>query len=79
SPLSRVGKVSTPTMLLTGEQDLRTPISESEQFYHALKLRGVDTLLVRVPGAPHALDLRPSQLAARNQAILAWFARYAGG
>jgi acylaminoacyl-peptidase len=79
SPLSRVGKVSTPTMLLTGEQDLRTPIAESEQFYHALKLRGVDTLLVRVPGAPHALDLRPSQLAARSQAILAWFARYPGG
>lgn len=79
SPLSRVGKVSTPTMLLTGEQDLRTPIAESEQLYHALKLRGVDTLLVRVPGAPHALDLRPSQLAARSQAILAWFARYPGG
>jgi acylaminoacyl-peptidase len=78
SPLSLVGKVSTPTMLVTGEQDLRTPIAESEQFYAALKLRGVDTLLVRVPGAPHALDQRPSQLIARIRYILAWFARYGG-
>jgi len=78
SPLSLVGKVTTPTMLVTGEQDLRTPIAESEQFYAALKLRGVDTLLVRVPGAPHALDRRPSQLIARNRYILAWFARYGG-
>jgi dipeptidyl aminopeptidase/acylaminoacyl peptidase len=78
SPLSLVGKVTTPTMLVTGEQDLRTPIAESEQFYAALKLRGVDTLLVRVPGAPHSLDLRPSQLIARNRYILAWFARYGG-
>ncbi len=77
SPLSRVGQVTTPTMVVTGELDYRTPIAESEQFYQALKLRGVDTLLVRVPGAPHALDLRPSQVIARNRYILAWFAKHA--
>ncbi len=76
SPLSRVGNVTTPTMVVTGEQDYRTPISESEQFYQALRLRGIDTLLVRVPGAPHALDQRPSQLNARIAYILAWFARH---
>jgi acylaminoacyl-peptidase len=76
SPLSRVGNVKTPTMVVTGEQDYRTPISESEQFYQALRIRGVDTMLLRVPGAPHALDRRPSQLAARIAYILAWFARH---
>ncbi|MGH8131606.1 MAG: prolyl oligopeptidase family serine peptidase [Steroidobacteraceae bacterium] len=76
SPLSRVGNVTTPTMVVTGEQDFRTPIAESEQFYQALRLRGVDTLLVRVPGAPHALDQRPSQLIARIAYILAWFAKH---
>jgi dipeptidyl aminopeptidase/acylaminoacyl peptidase len=76
SPLSRVGNVKTPTMIVTGEQDFRTPISESEQFYQALRIRGVDTLLVRVPGAPHALDQRPSQLNARIAYILAWFAKH---
>ncbi len=76
SPLSRVGNVTTPTMVVTGEQDFRTPIAESEQFYQALRLRGVDTLLVRIPGAPHALDQRPSQLIARVAYILAWFAKH---
>jgi acylaminoacyl-peptidase len=76
SPLSRVGNVKTPTMVVTGEQDYRTPISESEQYYQALRIRGVDTLLVRVPGASHSLDARPSLLNARIAYILAWFAKH---
>jgi len=79
SPLSLVGNVSTPTMVVTGEHDYRTPISESEQLYQALRIRGIDTLLVRVPDAPHSLDQRPSQLAARIAYILAWFARHDPG
>jgi acylaminoacyl-peptidase len=76
SPLSLVGNVDTPTMVLTGEQDWRTPMSESEQYYQALKLRGVDTLLVRVPGASHSIAARPTQLMAKVANILAWFERY---
>ena len=76
SPLSLVGNVTTPTMVVNGEQDYRTPISEAEQFYQALRLRGVDTLLVRVPGASHSLDARPSLLTARVAYILAWFSKY---
>jgi acylaminoacyl-peptidase len=76
SPLSLVGNVKTPTMLLTGEADYRTPISESEQLYEALKLRKVDTALVRVPEASHALIGRPSQLIAKVAHILAWFEKY---
>ena len=76
SPLHRVGNVTTPTMLLTGEVDYRTPMSESEQFYQALKLRKVDTALVRIPGASHGIARRPSQLIAKVAHILAWFERY---
>jgi dipeptidyl aminopeptidase/acylaminoacyl peptidase len=76
SPLSLVGHVKTPTMLLTGEEDYRTPISESEQFYEALKLRKIDTALVRVPDASHALIVRPSQLIAKVAHILGWFDKY---
>ncbi|MEO1251962.1 MAG: S9 family peptidase [Pseudomonadota bacterium] len=76
SPLSLVGNVSTPTMLLTGEADYRTPISESEQYYQALQLRDIDTALVRIPDAPHFIAGRPSQLIAKVDNILAWFARY---
>ena len=63
-------------MVLVGGDDLRTPVSESEQYYSALRLAGVPTALVKGPAAPHALDGRPSQAAARVSAILAWFDRY---
>ena len=79
SPLSLVGNVTTPTLVMGGTEDHRTPPSEAEQFYGALQLRGVPTALVRVPGASHhGLALRPSQEAAEVSAILAWFERYKG-
>ena len=77
SPLTFVGQVDTPTMLLTGEADHRTPISEAEQFYQALKLRNVDTALVRIPEASHGIAIRPSHLVSKVQHVLSWFARYA--
>ena len=77
SPLSLVGNVTTPTLVMVGEEDHRTPPSEAEQFFQALKLRSVPTVLVRVPGASHeGLADRPSQEAAEAAAILAWFGRY---
>lgn len=77
SPLSLVGNVKTPTAIMVGEDDHRTPPAESEQYYAALQLRSVPTVLIRVPGASHGgLAERPSQLVAENAAILAWFARY---
>jgi dipeptidyl aminopeptidase/acylaminoacyl peptidase len=77
SPLSLVGNVKTPTIVVVGSEDYRTPDSEAEQFYEALQLRGVPTKLVKVPGASHGgLADRPSQSAAKASAILAWFDRY---
>jgi dipeptidyl aminopeptidase/acylaminoacyl peptidase len=76
SPLSLVGNVTTPTALLTGEQDHRTPITESEQYYQALKLRKIDSALIRVPEASHGIAARPSHLIAKVDNILAWFERY---
>ena len=58
---------------MTGEADFRTPSSEAEQFYQALKLRKVDTALVRVPNASHDISARPSLLNAQVAYILAWF------
>ncbi len=80
SPLSLVGAVKTPTLVLVGEDDHRTPPGEAEQLYSALQLRGVPTGLVYVPGASHeGLAARPSQSAAKTAAILAWFDRYRTG
>jgi dipeptidyl aminopeptidase/acylaminoacyl peptidase len=72
-----VGYVTTPTLVVVGGEDYRTPVSDSEQYYEALQLRGVPTALVKVPGASHGgLAARPSQSAAKASAILAWFDRY---
>ena len=79
SPISLVGNVTTPTLLMTGDADLRTPLSEAEQFFHALKLRRIDTGLVRIPGASHNIVARPSQLIAKVAHVLAWFEKYRRG
>jgi dipeptidyl aminopeptidase/acylaminoacyl peptidase len=77
SPLSLVGSVKTPTLVVVGDQDFRTPLSDSEQYYTALQLAGVPTGLVKVPGASHGgFTARPSQSAAKASAILAWFEKY---
>ena len=76
SPLSLMGNVTTPTMLITGEDDRRTPISETEQFYQALKLRGVDSAMIRLPDTSHGIASRPSRLITKVDHILAWFERY---
>ena len=78
SPLSLVGNVETPTLVVVGGEDYRTPVSEAQQYYSALKLVGVPTAFIRVPGASHAITARPSQSAAKASAILAWFERYSG-
>ena len=78
SPLAYVGNVTTPSMVLTGEEDVRTPMSESEQYYQALRLAGVPSALVRVPGASHGIAARPSGLMRKVGYVLAWFERYGG-
>ncbi|MEO1647961.1 MAG: S9 family peptidase, partial [Pseudomonadota bacterium] len=76
SPISLVGNVTTPTMLITGELDYRTPISETEQFYQALQLRGVPSVMVRMPDSNHGIAARPSRLNAKTDYTLAWFEKY---
>ncbi len=78
SPVSLVGNIQTPTMVMVGTDDLRTPLSEAKQLYHALKLRKIDTMLIEMPGASHFIARRPSQLVSKVAHILAWFER-AGG
>ena len=76
SPISLVGDVETPTMVMVGLDDLRTPPSEAKQLYHALKLRKVETVYVEIPGASHNIARRPSQLITKIDHILYWFDKY---
>ncbi|GAB5414885.1 MAG: S9 family peptidase [Congregibacter sp.] len=77
SPISLVENVNTPTLVMVGLSDLRTPPSQAKQLYHALKYRRVDTALVELPGASHFIAKTPSQMIDKISAILAWFERYA--
>ncbi len=76
SPISLVGNVKTPTMLLTGESDYRTPIAETEQYYAALQINGVESMMVRIPGAGHGIANKPSNLIAKVTYVLGWFDKY---
>lgn len=76
SPYSLVGNVTTPTMVMVGEEDYRTPRSESEQYFQALKLARVPAALVTIPGAPHYMGHRPSNMIAKIVHIIGWFDRY---
>ena len=76
SPVSLVGNIQTPTLVMVGSADLRTPLSEAKQLYHALRLQQVATALVEIPGAPHAIARRPSQLITKVDHILAWFEKF---
>ncbi len=71
-----IAKVKTPSLVMTGEEDWRTPISEAEQFYEALKLLKVETVLVRVPGEPHGIRQRPSHHVTKILYIVGWFEKH---
>jgi len=76
SPLTYVGNVTTPTMLMTGVNDLRTPMPQTEQFYSALKLLKVPTAMVRFNNEWHGTSRTPSNFL-RTQAYLKyWFEKY---
>lgn len=75
SPLHYVKNVTTPTMVMTGEADLRTPMTQSEEYYRALKMLKIDTLLVRMPDEFHGWR-RPSHRLLQQLYLMAWFDRY---
>jgi dipeptidyl aminopeptidase/acylaminoacyl peptidase len=76
SPISYVGNVTTPTMLMTGVMDLRTPISQSEQFYQALKAQRKPTAMVRFEGEWHGTSSKPSNFLRTQLYLRKWFERW---
>jgi len=78
SVISLVKNVKTPTLLMTGESDYRTPISQAEEYYEALKLQKIESVLMRVPDEPHGIAVRPSHHIAKLLSVLAWFDKHRG-
>lgn len=75
SPLFLAGRITTPTMLVTGEADFRTPIAQTEMMFGALAQEGVETVMVRLPEANHGMG-RPSQWLQSILAPIDWFNRH---
>jgi len=78
SPIMYVGNVKTPTMLMTGELDRRTPMPQTEEYYEALRLRGVPTAMVRFNNEWHGTSSTPSNFLRTQAYLRAWFDRYGG-
>jgi dipeptidyl aminopeptidase/acylaminoacyl peptidase len=76
SPLMYVGNVTTPTMVMTGERDMRTPISQSEEYYMALQMRGVPTAMIRLTDGWHSRGSPPSNFMRVQLYLRNWFERY---
>jgi len=76
SPIYYAKNFKTPTMVITGEADLRTPIAESEELYFALKAQKVPAVLVRVPDEFHGIRGRNSHYIEKIEHIMAWMDRY---
>ena len=76
SPLMHVGKVTTPTLLMTGSLDLRTPMAQTEEYYAALKVRGVPATLLQFNGEYHGTGSKPSNYIRTQLYMMSWFQRY---
>jgi dipeptidyl aminopeptidase/acylaminoacyl peptidase len=77
SPLMYVGNVTTPTMLMTGENDLRTPMPQTEEYYAALKVLGVPTAMIRFQDEWHGTSSNPSNFMRTQLYLREWFQRHA--
>jgi len=76
SSLAYVGNVKTPTLLMTGELDLRTPMPQTEEYYSALKMLKVPTVMLRFNGEYHGTSSKPSNYLRTQLYMMSWFQRY---
>ena len=79
SPLMYVGNVTTPTMLMTGVNDLRTPMPQTEEYFAALKVMGVETAMVRFNNEWHGTSSTPSNFLRTQLFLREWFAKHSRG
>lgn len=79
SPIMYVGNIKTPTLIMTGDLDLRTPMPQSEELFAALKVRGVPTTLLRFAGEFHGTSSKPSNWIRTQLYMMSWYNKYGPG
>jgi dipeptidyl aminopeptidase/acylaminoacyl peptidase len=78
SSLMYVGNVKTPTMLMTGVLDQRTPMPQTEEYYSALKMRGVPAVLLRFENEWHGTSSKPSNWMRTQLYMMSWYNKWGG-
>jgi dipeptidyl aminopeptidase/acylaminoacyl peptidase len=76
SPLMYVHNVTTPTLMMCGELDLRTPMGQTEEYFQALNAVGVETVLLRFNDEYHGTGSKPSNFMRTQLYLLDWFGRH---
>jgi dipeptidyl aminopeptidase/acylaminoacyl peptidase len=76
SSVMQVGKVTTPTLLMTGVLDRRTPMPQTEEYYAALKVRGVPVKLLQFEGEYHGTGSKPSNFIRTQLYMMSWFKKF---
>jgi dipeptidyl aminopeptidase/acylaminoacyl peptidase len=76
SPIMYVGNVTTPTVVMTGVLDMRTPMPQSEEYYEALKMRGIPSALIRFEGEFHGTSSKPSNFMRTQLYMMSWYNKY---
>ncbi len=76
SSLMYVENVTTPTLVMTGEEDLRTPMAQSEEYYAALKVRGVPAKLMRFDNEYHGTGSKPSNAMRTLLYMMSWYKQW---
>ncbi len=78
SPLSLAQNVTTPTLVLHSENDLRCPIEQAEQYFMALLRNGTTAEFLRFPGEGHEMSRsgKPKHRVERFAAVLDWHSRF---
>ena len=76
SSIMTVANVTTPTLLMTGVLDRRTPMSQTEEYYAALKVRGVPATLLQFEGEYHGTASKPSNFVRTQLYMMSWFKKY---
>jgi dipeptidyl aminopeptidase/acylaminoacyl peptidase len=76
SPIMYVDRVTTPTVIMTGELDLRTPMTQSEEYYQALKAVGVPVVLLRFQEEYHGTGSKPSNFMRTQLYLMSWWEKW---
>jgi len=78
SPVAHLKRCTTPTLVITGDQDERVPPNQSYELYRTLKAVGVPTGLVLYPREPHGIG-EPKHRLDVIRRTLTWFRKHLGG